>query len=106
MSMPAFIHILKVGDLTPKKFEGREYSVQEAECVLLNDAGETDCIGVLRFSEKFKNSPPAVGIYRPVFAMVASPKDRRIGAVITDLIAVEPKSAARQSSSPVVAVKV
>lgn len=101
MSMPAFIQILLVGQLTPKTYEGRSYNTQEAECVLLDENGETLQIGVLRFSEKFQKEPPTKGLYRPVFSMVASPKDRKIGAVITDLQPVDAKSFVRAGPAAV-----
>jgi len=97
--MPSYIQILKVGEVQDKAFEGRAYQVQEAECVLLDENGETDCIGVLRFSEAFRKNPPARGVYVPVFSMVASPKDRKIGSVITGLTPVSMENIKRKAAS-------
>lgn len=88
MQMTSLIQILKVGVVQDKKWEGREYQVQECECVLLTPEGEMESVGVLRLSEEFRKNPPAKGTYSAVFSLVASPKDRRIGAVVTGLTAV------------------
>ena len=95
MSMTSLIQILKVGVLQDKKWEGREYQVQEAECVLLDQDGQLESVGVLRLSEHFRKNPPERGTYQAVFSLVASPKDRRIGAVVTGLTLVPPSALKR-----------
>lgn len=98
MTMSSLIQILKVGAVQDKKWEGREYQVQEAECVLLNQDGELESVGVLRLSEAFRKDPPARGTYQAVFSLVASPKDRRIGAIVTGLTPV-PAGAVKRASA-------
>lgn len=97
MSMTSLINILKVGVLQDKKWEGREYQVQEAECLLLDQDQQFQGVGVLRLSEEFRKNPPAVGIYQASFALVASPKDRRIGAQVIGLVPV-PAGALKRSA--------
>lgn len=101
MAMSSLIQILKVGALQDKKWEGREYQVQEAECVLLDENGELESVGVLRLSEAFRKDPPAKGTYQAVFTLVASPKDRRIGAVVTGLTPVAPSALRRAAPEAV-----
>jgi len=82
----SLIQILKTGDEQQKTFDGRSYSTQECECLLINDDGTIECVGVLRLSSKFKGeNAPKPGTYAAGFALVANPKDRKIGAVITSL---------------------
>lgn len=100
MQMTSLIQILKVGTVQDKKWEGREYQVQECECVLLTQDGEMESVGVLRLSEEFRKSPPVKGTYSAVFSLVASPKDRRIGAVVTGLTAVAAGAIRRAAASP------
>ena len=97
MQMTSLIQILKVGDVKDKSWEGRAYQSQECECVLLTPDGEMDSVGVLRLSEDFRKSPPVKGTYSAVFSLVASPKDRRIGAVVTGLTPV-PSNAIRRAA--------
>ena len=103
MSLTSIIQILKVGVLQDKKWEGREYQVQEAECLLLDSDGAFEGVGVLRLSEEFRKNPPAVGTYQARFALVASPKDRRIGAMVTGLTLLAPSALKRGAPSPVAA---
>lgn len=90
--MQSLIQIIKVGELKDKTYEGRSYQTQEAECLLLNDDGSVECVGVLRLGEKFRgDNLPKLGVYQAHFSLVASPKDRRIGAVVTGLLPREVK---------------
>lgn len=106
MSLSSIIQILKVGPVQDKKWEGREYQVQEAECCLLDENGEIESVGVLRLSEKFRQDPPVKGTYSAVFSLVASPKDRRIGAIVTGLTPVPPNAITRVRPSVLDAAKV
>jgi hypothetical protein len=100
MSLTSIIQIIKVGAVQDKKWEGREYQVQEAECLLLDENGEVESVGVLRLSEKFRKDPPVKGTYTAVFSLVASPKDRRIGALVTGLAPVPPNALTRTPPAP------
>lgn len=105
MSTPiiAFVKILKVGAVQDKTFEGRAYQVQEAECVLLDEHGELESVGVLRLSKEFQKDPPAVGTYAAKFALAVSPKDRKIGAQLVGLTPVPPTAFKRVAGAPVAA---
>lgn len=85
----SLIQIIKVGDLQNKTFENRSYQVQECECILLNDDGQPEAVGVLRLDEKMRAAPPALGTYTATFSLKPSPKDRKIGAVLTGLTPVQ-----------------
>ena len=100
MQLTSLIQILKVGAVQDKEWEGRKYQSQECECVLLTADGEMESVGVLRLSEDFRKSPPAKGTYSAVFSLVASPKDRRIGAVVTGLTPVPPNALRVKPAAP------
>lgn len=85
----SLIQIIKVGDKQDKSFEGRSYQVQECECILLNDDGSPESVGVLRLDEAMRAAPPSVGTYTATFSLKPSPKDRKIGAVLTGLTPVQ-----------------
>jgi len=92
LNATSIIQIIKVGPLTPKKWEGRDYTVQECECILLNDDGTPEAVGVLRLADEMKgDKAPALGTYTAKFSLKPSPKDRKIGAVLTGLTAVNRK---------------
>lgn len=95
MNHTSIIQIIKVGEVQDKTFEGRSYQIQEAECILLNDDGTPESVGVLRLSDKMRGqNAPKVGTYTATFSLQPSPKDRKIGAVLTGLTAVN-RSAAK-----------
>ncbi len=96
MSMTSLVQIIKVGAVQDKEFDGRKYQTQEAECLLLDQNGDVECVGVLRLSAEFRKEPPSKGTYQASFSLVASPKDRRIGAVVTGLVPVAPAALKRQ----------
>ena len=86
MNATSKIQILKLGDAQNKEFEGRKYQVQEAECITLNDDGSIGQVAVLRLHESMRgDKAPKVGTYTAAFSLVANPKDRRLGAVLTGL---------------------
>ena len=88
----SLIQVLVTGEDQQKKWEGRDYTVQECECLLLNDDGSVQCVGVLRLSDKFKgDAAPKPGTYSAGFTLVANSKDRKIGAVVTTLTPVAPR---------------
>lgn len=86
MNATSLIQIIKVGPVVPKTYEGRNYTVQECECILLNDDGSPEAVGVLRLHESMKgDKAPGLGTYTAKFSLMPSPKDRKIGAVLTGL---------------------
>ncbi|MGJ7527368.1 hypothetical protein [Variovorax sp. GB1P17] len=89
MNHTSLIQIIKVGPVQDKTFEGRAYQVQEAECILLNEDGTPEAVGVLRLDDKMRGqNAPIVGTYSAKFSLKPSPKDRKIGAVLTGLTAI------------------
>lgn len=92
MNATSIIQIIKVGPVQDKTYEGRAYQVQEAECILINQDGTPEAVGVLRLDEKMRGAAaPALGTYTATFALKPSPKDRKIGAVLTGLTPVNRK---------------
>lgn len=87
--MNCFLQVLKLNDL--RKGIGKQsqqpYEMQDAECVILNEAGEPDSVGVLMIPKALMGTVHP-GIYAGTFAMRASnARDggRRIEAVLTGL---------------------
>jgi hypothetical protein len=87
--MSQFVQILVVNPVREGvgKASGREYKMQDCECVLLSDAGEVVEVGVLMLGkDQVGNTLP--GTYAATFSLRADKsKDggRRIGAVLTGL---------------------
>ena len=87
--MNVFLHILKVNEIREgvSKQSGNPYRMQDAECMILDDKGEVDQVGVLMLAkDQVGKTDP--GIYIGSFAMRANTsKDggRKIEAVLTGL---------------------
>lgn len=91
MNATSKLQIIKVGPVVPKTYEGRSYEIQEAECITLNDDGSVNQVAVLRLGEQMRGEKaPKTGTYTATFSLVANPKDRRLGAVLTGLTALPP----------------
>lgn len=87
--MNCYLQVLKLNDKREGvgKASGKPYSMQDAECVILNEAGEPDSVGVLMIPKDLMGQVQP-GTYAGAFAMRASnARDggRRIGAVLTGL---------------------
>jgi hypothetical protein len=89
--MHSIIQILKVNELKKgvSKKTGNDYEIQDAECLLLNDDGSVDQVGVLQIPKMLREKA-VVGRHRGAFAMRANLASRRIEAVLVDLIPLEP----------------
>lgn len=86
MALTSIIQILKVNDPRTGNKNGRDWKMQDAECVLLTDDGQLDQVGVLPLSkEMMGDSAPKPGIYVGTYAMRAGLQDRRITPVLTAL---------------------
>ena len=88
-NMNVFLHILKVNQIREGvgKSSGQPYRMQDAECMILDDKGDVDQVGVLMLS-KDQVGKTEPGIYLGSFAMRANTsKDggRKIEAVLTGL---------------------
>lgn len=92
MSLTSIIKIIKVNEARSGNKDGRAWEMQDAECILIDDAGEEQQVGVLMLPKHLRgkdadgrNRAPERGIYMASFALQASMRDRRIEAVLTDL---------------------
>jgi hypothetical protein len=91
--MNVFLQILKINPIREGvgKQSGNAYRMQDAECLILDDQGNVDQVGVLMLSkDQVGKTDP--GIYLGSFAMRASnAKDggRKIEAVLTGLMPVK-----------------
>ena len=87
--MNVFLQILKVNPIREGvgKQSGQPYRMQDAECLILDDKGEVDQVGVLMLAkEQVGVAQP--GVYLGSFAMRANTSQnggRKIEAVLTGL---------------------
>jgi len=94
LNATSLIQIIKVGPVQNREYDGRKYDVQEAECILINDDGTPEAVGVLRLGESMRgDKAPPLGTYSAKFSLMPSPKDRKIGAVLTGLTPVQQRKA-------------
>jgi hypothetical protein len=84
--MQALIHIIKVNEARSglSRVSGKPYTMQDAECILLNEDGSPSQVGVLMLPKDLTGKVN-VGTYMGTFALQASLKDRRIEAVLSGL---------------------
>lgn len=86
MALTSIIQILKVNEKRTGNKNGRDWAMQDAECMLLSDTGELEQVGVLQLSKDMMGeNEPKPGIYSASFALRAGMQDRKIGAVLTSL---------------------
>lgn len=95
--MQSILQILLVHAPEQKNYEGRQYTSQSAECVILNDDGTPAEVGVLSVPEALRDVVK-VGLFIGRFALRASKRrdgGRRIEAVLTGLEPYVVKQAAK-----------
>ena len=103
--MNVYLQILKLNDIREGvgKESGRPYRMQDAECIILGEAGDVDEVGVLMLSkDQVGNVQP--GTYVGSFALRADKSrdgQRRIGAVLTGLRPVKKSGAGFVAVEPV-----
>lgn len=86
MAMTSIIQILKINEKRTGTKNGRDWAMQDAECMLLADTGEIEQVGVLQLpKDMMGDAAPKLGIYSGSFALRAGMQDRKIGAVLTAL---------------------
>lgn len=86
MSLTSIIKIIKVNEKRTGSKDGRAWEMQDAECVLLDENGEEQQVGVLSLPKHLRgDAAPGRGIYLGSFALQAGLRDRRIEAVLTGL---------------------
>ena len=95
--LSALIQIIKVNDLKSGTKDGRNWELQDAECLLLNDDGTPQSVGVLSLPRNLRGAnAPRVGTYTGIFTLQAGLRDRRIEAVLVGL-----SDASKRVPSPV-----
>lgn len=87
--MNSFLQILKLNDVREGigKVSGKEYKMQDAECIIFSETGEVDQVGVLMIPKELMGSVTP-GTYMGRFAMRANTSregQRRIEAVLVGL---------------------
>ncbi len=85
--MQSIIQVLKLNEARSGEKNGRRWEMQDAECLLLNDDGTVNQVGVLMLPKDLmgKTQP---GTYLGTFALRADTSregQRRINAVLTGL---------------------
>ena len=95
--MQSILQILKVNELRTgnNKTTGKPYEMQDAECLILNDDGSVDQVGVLQVPKDLRGKVTP-GTYLGSFALRPDMASRRINAVLTGLqpYSVKPPKAA------------
>ncbi len=86
MALTSIIQILKINEKRSGNKNGRDWAMQDAECMLLSDTGEVEQVGVLQLpKDMMGDNAPKVGVYLGSFALRAGMQDRKIAAVLTGL---------------------
>ena len=87
------IQILKLNEPKPWTMEGRSGVSHSAECLLLQEDGSVDQVGVLKIRGDDMIKKSQVGTYFGTFAMRANPQTRVIEAVLTNITPVKKSGA-------------
>jgi hypothetical protein len=89
MSMTALLQVLKVNESRSgtSKDSGRPWTMQDAECLLLNDDKSVKAVGVLMLPKELQGKVTP-GVYTGSFSLVADMKTRRINAQLVGLVPV------------------
>ena len=90
--MQSIIQILKLNEPRPWEHTGQKGFSHSAECLLLNDDGSVNQVGVLKIKGEDLIKKAQVGTYTGSFAMRANPASRVIEAVLTDITPVPGKA--------------
>lgn len=87
--MQAIVQIIKLNEARSGTKDGRQWEMQDAECILLDDKGQPDQVGVLMVPKELRGKVER-GVYTGTFALRASLRDRRIEAILTGLTPLPP----------------
>ena len=86
MSLHSIVQIIKVNEKRNGIKDGRAWELQDPECLLLDDAGNPQQVGVLSLPKHLRgDDAPKPGVYLGSFALQAAIRDRRIEALLTAL---------------------
>lgn len=100
MAITALIKIIKVNEERTGNKDGRPWSMQDAECLLLNEDGTPAQVGVLMLPKQLRGKDaPTPGDYVGAFALGVSLRDRRVEAMLTGLTALPPNHFQKSSRS-------
>jgi hypothetical protein len=84
--MQSFLQILKVNELRTGAKEGRAWAMQDCECILLNEDGHPDSVGVLMLPKDMQGEKaPKPGVYTGAFALKPDLMTKRIEARLVTL---------------------
>jgi hypothetical protein len=84
--MNSILQILKLNEVRKgvSVKNGRPWEMQDAECLLLDETGAVDQVGVLQIPRDLMGKV-TTGIYLGTFALRPDLQTRKIGAVLTGL---------------------
>lgn len=82
--MQSILRILKVNEPRSGVKDGRPWTMQDAECLLLKDTGEVDQVGVLQIPKSLQGTV-TVGDFIGSFALRANMASRKLEAQLTGL---------------------
>lgn len=102
MAFTSVIRIIKVNEARNGVKDGRAWEMQDAECILLDENGEEQQVGVLMLPKDLRNKVQR-GTYLGSFALSAGLRDRRIEAVLTGLTPYNTTTPSPRAAAPVAA---
>jgi hypothetical protein len=80
----AIIQIIRVNEKRSGTKDGRAWELQDAECLLLDEHGAPQQVGVLSIPKDLRGKVQP-GVFTGSFALQSGLRDRRIEAVLTGL---------------------
>lgn len=87
----SLIKIIVVNEARSGTKDGRNWSMQDCECILLNDDGSAKSVGVLQLPKEIRERGEVKpGDYSGSFALKPDLRTRRIEAVLTGLTPLQP----------------
>lgn len=85
--MRSVIQIIKVNEARSGSKNGRDWKMQDAECILFSEDGSVDAVGVLMLPKDL-HEKAQVGTYEATFRLRPNMASRRIEAQIVTLVPV------------------
>ena len=84
-----YLQILKLNEVRKGigKASGNPYEMQDAECLILTDAGEVQSVGVLMIPKPLMGKV-SLGTFAGTFEMRPNMRDRKIEAVLVGVVQV------------------
>lgn len=83
--MQQHLQILKINEKRSGTKDGRDWQMQTAECVLLNEKGEAQEVGVLTLTKDMMEKSLKTGRYVAEFQLRSNYKTRQIQANLVSL---------------------